>query len=330
MFFWRAANVELWLREFCDRSAVVAGVDVEAALTAPAPVGVRRRGSVAAGGDELVPALLLSADDSAGARGRADSGRVAAAAEAERLLADYAPNALKHLFAARAGRVYARLPLRTDLVGRGDSLEDLFRRQVVARVQPGDIVVMAEKPIAASQGRSFALDEIRPTRLARGLSRAVTRTPHGIGLGVPETMQLAIDEAGTTRILAATAASAAGKLLRRKGWFYRVAGSAVEAIDGPTANTLPPHNTQAKLGPADPNGVAARLAQFVSDEIGGGVGMAVIDANDLTAKVLGASPGVDRDLVDYLMRDNPLGQGHEQTPVCLLRDLGPLTPPVRG
>jgi asparagine synthase (glutamine-hydrolysing) len=323
MFFWRAANVELWLREFCDRSVVVTGVDVEAALTAPASVGVRRRGSVAAGGDELVPALLLPADGSSDARAGADSG--SATAEAERLLADYEPNALKHLFAARAGRVYARLPLKTDLVGRGDSLEDLFRRQVVARVKPGDIVVMAEKPIAASQGRSFALDEIQPTRLARGLSRAVTRTPHGIGLGVPETMQLAIDEAGTARILAATAAAAAGKLVRRKGWFYRVAGSAVEAIDGPTANTLPPHNTQAKLGPADPDGVAAKLAQFVSDEIGGGVGMAVIDANDLTAKVLGASPGVDRDLVNYLMRDNPLGQGHEQTPVCLLRDMGPLT-----
>jgi len=24
------------------------------------------------------------------------------------------------------------------------------------------------------------------------------------------------------------------------------------------------------------------------------------------------------------MRDNPLGQGHEQTPVCVLRRLGPL------
>src|SRR5665811_1821145 len=35
MFFWRAANVELWLREFVDRGAVLADADVEAALTAP-------------------------------------------------------------------------------------------------------------------------------------------------------------------------------------------------------------------------------------------------------------------------------------------------------
>ncbi len=148
------------------------------------------------------------------------------------------------------------------------------------------------------------------------LSKAVTRTPHGIGLGIPETMQLAIDEAGAPRIVAAAAASAAGKVVGKRGLFYKVAGANVEAIDGPTHNTLPPHNTHAKLGPADPDGVAARLADFLSESTGGRVEMVVIDANDLTATVLGASAGVDRRLAATLMRDNPLGQGHEQTPVC--------------
>ena len=40
--------------------------------------------------------------------------------------------------------------------------------------------------------------------------------------------------------------------------------------------------------------------------------------------MLGASPGADRGARQRLMRDNPLGQGHEQTPVCVLRPLGPL------
>ena len=317
MFFWRAANVELWLREFVDRSAVLAGADAEAALTTPAAVGPRRRGALAEAGDARVPALLAAA---AGPQGPA------AAAEAERLLAEYQPNEMKHLFAAMGGQVYARLPLKTDLVGRGDDLAELYRRQVVPHVRAGDVVVMAEKPIAASQGRSYALDEIHPTRLARVLSRAVTRTPHGIGLGIPETMQLAIDEAGAPRIVAAAAASAAGKVVGKRGLFYKVAGANVEAIDGPTWNTLPPHNTHAKLGPADPDGVAARLSAQLTAAAGGPVEMVVIDANDLTATVLGASPGTDRDLAALLMRDNPLGQGHEQTPVCVLRRLGPLPP----
>jgi asparagine synthase (glutamine-hydrolysing) len=317
MFFWRAANIELWLREFVDRSVVLEDADVEAALSAPVPVGPVHRGSIAEAGDAQVPALLAAA---AGPQGPA------AAAEAERLLAAYAPNEEKHLFGVAGRTVFARLPLHTDLVGRGDDLDDLMRRQVAGHVKPGDLVVMAEKPIAASQGRSYALDEIHPTKLAKVLSKAVTRTPHGIGLGIPETMQLAIDEAGAPRIVAAAAVSAAGKVVGKRGLFYKVAGANVEAIDGPTWNTLPPHNTHAKLGPADPDGVAAHLADVLSAAAGGRVEFVVIDANDLTAAVLGASEGADRALAKRLMRDNPLGQGHEQTPVCVLRPLGPLPP----
>ncbi len=313
MFFWRAANVELWLREFVDRSVVLEDADVEAALSAPVRVGPVHRGSIAEPGDARVPALLAAA---AGPQGPA------AAAEAERLVAEFTPNDEKHLFAVANDTVYARLPLHTDLVARGDDLDLVMERHVVPHIRPGDLVVMAEKPIAASQGRSYALDEIQPTRLAKMLSRAVTRTPHGIGLGIPETMQLAIDEAGAPRIITAAAVSAAGKVVGKRGLFYKVAGADVEAIDGPTWNTLPPHNTHAKLGPADPDGVAAHLADVLSEAIDGRVEFVVIDANDLTATVLGASQGADRALAKRLMRDNPLGQGHEQTPVCVLRPLG--------
>ena len=76
MFFWRAANVELWLREFVDRSVVIEDADVEAALSAPVSVGPVHRGTVAEPGDARVPALLAAA---AGPQGPA------AAAEAERL-----------------------------------------------------------------------------------------------------------------------------------------------------------------------------------------------------------------------------------------------------
>ena len=323
-FFWRAVNIELWLREFCDRPVVVEGADGEAALSAPAPVGVVPRGAVAAPGDALVPGLVADADRP----------------ETERVLAEYSPNATKHLFASVGDRVYARIPVKTDLVGRGDDLDELFRRQVLPHVRHGDVVAIAEKPVAASQGRSYPLDEIKPTPLARVLSKAVTRTPHGIGLGIPQTMQLAIDEAGAPRILAATAAAAAGRLVRKRGWFYAIAGPAVEAIDGPTPYTLPPHNTHAKLGPAEPDKVAERLGQVLTGGLraqvaageadAGGSGsvaaarVAVVDVSDLDARVLGASSGADRALVRQLMLDNPLGQGHEQTPVCVLRELGPL------
>ena len=242
MFFWRAANVELWLREFVDTSVVLVDADVEAALSAPVPVGPVHRGSIAEAGDAQVPALLAAAagpqGPAAAAERRAPPGRV----RAER---GEAP-------------VRRRRPAPSSPACRSaptsSAAATTWTSSCAARssehVRPGDLVVMAEKPIAASQGRSYALDEIHPTRLAKVLSKAVTKTPHGIGLGIPETMQLAIDEAGAPRIVAAAAVSAAGKVVGKRGLFYKVAGADVEAIDGPTWNTLPPHNTHAKLGPA--------------------------------------------------------------------------------
>jgi F420-0:gamma-glutamyl ligase len=68
--------------------------------------------------------------------------------------------------------------------------------------------------------------------------------------------------------------------------------------------------------------VSTRLAKRLSEEAGGPVGVAIVDANDRGVTVLGASRGVDRKLVTWLFGDNPLGQGTEQTPVCLIRQVG--------
>jgi len=114
-----------------------------------------------------------------------------------------------------------------------------------------------------------------------------------------------------------------------RGTFYRVAGAAVRAIDGPTAGTLPPFDTHAKLAPADPDGVATILSKRLSDEAGGTVEVAIVDANDRGVNVLGTSalltaPAGLAELVAWLFGDNPLGQGDEQTPVALLRCVGEL------
>ena len=193
-------------------------------------------------------------------------------------------------------------------------------------LEEGDIVAISEKAVAVSQGRSFPASSIRPSLLARVLSRFVSKGPAGIGLGIPATMQLAIDEAGARRILLATAAAGVTRLAGRHGTFYRIAGARVSAIDGPTAGTLPPFDTHAKLPPSDPDGVANRLAQRLAEEAGGPVHVAVIDANDRGVVVLGGSRGLDRPLIAWLFGDNPLGQGAEQTPVALIRYIGRVTP----
>lgn len=150
--------------------------------------------------------------------------------------------------------------------------------------------------------------------LAKFLCKFVLKTPHGIGLGIPETMEYALQECGTLRILFAAFISAIGKLLGKRGWFYKVAGSKAKSIDGPTSGTIPPYNHYVVLGPKEPDKVAAEIKERIGFEV------CIVDINDLDGDILGASSAaIDKKLYARILKDNPLGQGHQQTPMGLIR-----------
>jgi hypothetical protein len=217
------------------------------------------------------------------------------------------------LHAALDGSVYARHPVRTHLVTASDDAAAVVRRYATPLADDVAFVAVSERMVAITQGRSHRMVDIHPGRLARFLVRFVTRPGYGIGLGTPETMQLAIDEVGAPRILLAAVVSGLTKPLGVHGLFYRIAGPQAAAIDGPTSYTIAPYNQSATLGPRDPDGAARRIADAIGRPV------AVIDANDAGVNVLGASPGVDSALVRRLFADNPLGQASEQTPACIVR-----------
>lgn len=225
-------------------------------------------------------------------------------------------NAGKALTRTVEGTSYARIPIRTRVVMPGDDLDAFILEYAKDAVQPGDLLFVTEKIVAITQGRSFKLDSITPRKLALFLSKYVTRTPYGIGLGMPETMEMALRECGTPRILFAAAVSAVTKAFGRKGDFYRIAGDKARAIDGPTKGTIPPYNQAVVLGPERPREVAARLKSL----LGGDVQVAVVDINDLGGNILGSTmdKAGEKRLV-AILKDNPLGQGHESTPLGIVR-----------
>jgi hypothetical protein len=214
------------------------------------------------------------------------------------------------------GERVQRIPLRTRVVMPEDDLDEVITTYAKDAVQPGDLLFVTEKIVAITQGRSYLLADITPRPLARFLSRYVVKTPHGIGLGMPETMEMALRECGTPRILFAAAVAAVTKLLGRKGDFYRIAGDKARAIDGPTSGTIPPYNQAVVLGPERPREVAAHLKAL----LGGGLDVAVVDINDIGGNILGSTldKAGERRLV-RILRDNPLGQGHQSTPLGIVR-----------
>jgi asparagine synthase (glutamine-hydrolysing) len=301
MLFWRLLNMELWLREFIDRDPTV-----------PLAVATHRRA-------------------------RARHGRVTAGVHPQAPpKPDWTPNPDKELITA--DRRWARYPLRVDLVARGDDVPALAAARAagffanlagappVAAAPARDhrwYLFCSEKVVAVAQGRCYFAWEIEPSWWARRLSRFVLRTPWGIGLGDPTTMQLAIQEVGLPRILVASAVSAAGKAVGRRGLFYLVTGQRVAAIDGPTQYSAYPANVSAKLAPADPAGVARQVSAAVRATVPTGVatrygGAVIIDANDLGRTVLGHDTDLPAGDLALAFADNPLGQGREQTPFAVV------------
>lgn len=212
---------------------------------------------------------------------------------------------------------YLRIMIKTHTIMQGEDLGELMLRYVKPELRAGDIIFVSEKAASASQGRAVPMDEIKPSFLARFLVRFVYKAPYGIGLGMPETMEMAIREVGVPRILLASLIGGLGKLFGIRGLFYRVAGPKARSIDGPADYVIPPYNRCVVLGVADPD----RLCRQAAAKIGTAV--AIVDANDLGMNVIGLShPDLQRLPWHDILRDNPAGQSKESTPFGIIRPLG--------
>ncbi|KKP66919.1 MAG: Asparagine synthase (Glutamine-hydrolyzing) [Candidatus Roizmanbacteria bacterium GW2011_GWA2_35_19] len=285
MIFWRFLNVELWLREFFDSRKVYKVV--------------------------------------------------------KSIKSDFKPNKGKKIEIKVGNEKYDRYPIKTELFKKGDDYEKKITEIVRKLFDPslGQLrfltqgqkekkwfIVVSEKVIAIAQGRSYFIWDIRPSFFAKLLSKYVKKTPFGIGLGSPYTMQLAINEVGLFKISYSAILAYLGKLVGINGLFYRLTGPVVRSIDGPTEYSLYPSNVSAKLGPKNPQLVAENIkSQSASwrtnnKSISNFLGAVIIDANDLGRNVLGNSTGLSDKLVEEIMRDNPMGQSNEQTPIVLVRE----------
>jgi F420-0:gamma-glutamyl ligase-like protein len=220
----------------------------------------------------------------------------------------------KELVRTVNGVDYQRIPVKTCLITNEHKMSYIVDEYARGLLQEGDILFISEKAVACTQNRAIPMEDIKPRKLAVILSKYVTKTPHGIGLGIPETMEMALRECGILRILFAAVCSVIGKLLGKSGWFYMVAGPKARGIDGPTHGTIPPYDHYVVLTPAEPGKVAKELAAHLGCEV------AIVDINDLGANILGySSKELEQQPLEQILGDNPLGQGGECTPMGIIR-----------
>ncbi len=224
------------------------------------------------------------------------------------------PNPGKNLNIQVEGISYARIPVKTHIITDKDNLVDVIEKYVSPNLQKGDFIFISERIVATAQGRAYPIKDIKPSKLALFLLKFVYKSPYGIGIGSPWTMELAVREAGVPKILLAAFLAAITKPFGIRGVFYKIVGPTVASIDGPADYVLPPYNKYAKLGPLYPEKEAQRVREKTGCEC------VIVDANDLGVAILGKSSKQIQDKwAKAVFKDNPLGQSTEQTPIAIVR-----------
>lgn len=212
-------------------------------------------------------------------------------------------------------KYFLRLPLKTHIITKDDQLSEVIEKYALSTMQTNDLLVMSERMVAITQGRLIHESEIEASWLAKILVKFVKKWPNDPGFRNAKKMQVAIDMIGVPRILLAAFLSALTKPFGIRGLFYKICGHEVAEIDGFAPGTIPPYDQYAVLGPENPNLVCNELTKKF------GFAFAIIDANNIDVAVLGMSANFSLSKADLRLAflDNPIGQGLEQTPICIIR-----------
>lgn len=226
---------------------------------------------------------------------------------------------IRGLLENQEGR-YERYAIQTHFIEQGENYISLIAKYVAPLYQEGDILVISEKIIAMCQNHTVEKKDVKLGFWAKFLSRFATKTPSGIGMDEPYKLQLAINMKGLPLVLWATLCSAVGKMLKKRGVFYKILGQEVAGIDGFYMHSaFTRYHDLAVLTPREPEKVCYEIYNKLR------INSMIVDANDIDVTILGCSKKLKtytEGQLAALIEDNPAGQDDECTPFILIRNIG--------
>ncbi len=214
------------------------------------------------------------------------------------------------------GEIYLRHAIKTRFVQQGDDYIKLFEEYVSPIYEKGDIISSSEKIIALCQNRVVKRENIKIGFWAKFLSKfACQKNRGGYGVGMPINMQYAINKAGLLKVLFASVASGITKIFGIKGVFYKIVGQEVTGLDGFYDGALDEYRDIGIEIPENPTKVCNEIKEKL------GISMMIVDSNDFGREILGKSDDIilNEEALKGLIKDNPAGQGKQQTPLILIR-----------
>ncbi len=214
------------------------------------------------------------------------------------------------------GQIYLRHAIKTKFVSQGDNYLDLFRKYVYPIYEKGDIISSSEKIIALCQNRVVRREDIKIGFWAKFLAKfACQKNRGGYGVGMAINMQYAINKVGLCKVLVASVLSGMTKLFGIKGMFYQIVGQEVAGLDGFYDGAWEEYRD---IGIEIPENSKA-VCNEIKDKLG--ISCMIVDCNDFGQEILGKSEDIQltENNLKALIKDNPAGQGKQQTPFILIR-----------
>ena len=213
------------------------------------------------------------------------------------------------------GDVYLRHAVKTKFITNKDNYINIIEEYISSIYQNGDIISISEKIISICQNRIIRRDDIKIGLVAKFLSKFATHPETGIGVGESIKMQYAINKVGIIKVLIASIISFITKLFGIKGIFYRIVGQEVSGLDGFYGHVWSEYEDIGIELPLEPSKVCNEIKEKL------GISSMIVDSNDLGQEILGKSDDIvlSNNELKEIIRDNPAGQGKQQTPIILIR-----------
>lgn len=214
------------------------------------------------------------------------------------------------------GQTYLRHAIKIHFVQKGEDYIEIFKKYVLPIYQNNDIIYSSEKIIALCQNRIVRREDIKVGLLAKFLSRfACRKNRGGYGVGMPINMQYAINKVGKFRVILASIASGLTKAIGIKGVFYKIVGQEVSGLDGFYDGVWDEYKD---IGIEIPEN-SSKVCNEIKKKLG--ISCIIVDSNDFGREILGKSDDINLsdDVLKQIIKDNPAGQGRQQTPLILVR-----------
>lgn len=229
---------------------------------------------------------------------------------------EFYANEGKNVEIEAGGKVYLRHAIKTRFIQPREDYISVISEYVLDIYEKGDIISISEKIISLCQNRIIKREEIKIGFWAKFLSKFASHPNTGIGVGESIKMQYAINKVGIIRVLWASFCSAITKLVGIKGVFYRIVGQEVSGLDGFYGNVWKEYENIGLELPINSQDVCNEIKTKL------GISAMIVDTNDLGQEILGKSDDIklEESILKEIIRDNPAGQGKQQTPIILIRE----------